>query len=544
MRRFRPGHLVIAFTLFAAAAVGGTGAILLARHRAAALAAVADRQALLVSLQARLIDVELTRLVGEIGRLSQLAEVDLADGNLEPEKRVLRIARRDTVLFSVAIAILDEHGRMLWSEPQGTSLGTSGAALVGEARGGGRAVLSVAPGEFDVAAPIAGRGAIAGKVAVAGRDLFGDALQRALRRGGGVALIQAQPGGAVTVAASGVALPAGLAAAGGQAWRDDAAGRRWLLTEARIGDGPLLLRLAQPAAALEVEVDRSLGTLAGIVAAALLLAALGGALLALAVARLERAEVELDRSRGLAAMGKTAAAIAHEVKNSLNGISVALDLLGARSAPAAVAAQVHAQARAEIVRLRGVADDLTLFAAPPLLRLGDADLVELSRRALDGAADLAQDCGVSLALDAPPGEARVRGDPHKLLGALQNLVRNGVEAMGPGAFGEALGAPALARERRLDVAVRQAGSDVVVEVRDRGAGVAPAVRARLFEPFVTTKRTGTGLGLAIARRVVDAHGGTLEAVDREGGGTVFRVRLPVAARSQGGGRRTAAAGAE
>ena len=241
MPRLRPGYLVVALTLFAAVAVGATGGILLARQRAAALAAVADRQALLVSLQARLIDVEVTRLLGEMARLSRLAEVDLADHNLEPEKRVLRIARRDTILFSVAIVILDERGRVLWSEPQGTSLGASGAALVGEARGRGRAVLSLSPGEIDVAAPIAGGGAIVGKVSTSSRNLFGDALHRALRDGGGIALLQTSPGGSTdfAVATAGAAIPPGLTAAGGQAWTEDRQGGGWLVTEARLGDGPV-----------------------------------------------------------------------------------------------------------------------------------------------------------------------------------------------------------------------------------------------------------------------------------------------------------------
>jgi two-component system sensor kinase FixL len=63
-------------------------------------------------------------------------------------------------------------------------------------------------------------------------------------------------------------------------------------------------------------------------------------------------------------------------------------------------------------------------------------------------------------------------------------------------------------------------------VADRGPGVPPEVRGRIFEPFVTTKRTGTGLGLSIARRVVEAHGGSLAVADRPGGGALFRVTLP------------------
>ncbi len=527
--RFRPGLLVLSLTLFAAMAVGVTGAVLLSRHRSDLLGAIAERQALLVSLQARLIDVEVTRLLGEMQRLSQLAEVDLADQNMEPEKRVLRIARRDTVLFSVAIVILDRNGSLLWSEPQGATLGASGAALVGEARGSGRAVLSLSPGEIDVAAPIAGSGAIVGKVSMQGRDVFGEGVHRALR-GGGVQLLQVGRGGASSfvVAATGAPLPHELSTSEAQAWMDDASGRRWLVTQAPVGDSPLLLRLAQPARPLEDEVSRPLRSLSAIVGVALLLASVGGALLAFAISRLERAAVELGKARELAAMGKTAAGIAHEVKNSLNGLSVALDLLASGRAPATAVAEVHAQARSEIGRLRDVADDLTVFAAPPRLALAEVDLAELCRRAVASCRDLAADCGVRVTLALPGGPVPAQADPDKLLGALRNVVRNGIEAMGPGAFGEPLGSPSPSRERRLELSLARSDESAVVEVSDRGPGLAPEVRGRLFEPFVSTKRTGTGLGLAIARRVAEAHGGTIDAEARPGGGMVFRIAVPVA----------------
>jgi signal transduction histidine kinase len=541
--RLGSGYLVLALTLFAALAVGATGGLLLTHERNGSLAAVADRQTLLVSLQAHLIEGEVTRLLAEMQRLSQLAEVDLADNNLEPEKRVLRIARRDTGLFSADIAILDERGHVLWSEPQGTTLGPSGADLVAEARSRGRAVLTLSAGEIDAAAPIAGRGAIVGRVLSTRRNLFGVGLQGALADGGGVALLESPPGSAappLAVARLGAAAPPELPVTEGQRWMEDGQGRRWLVTAARVGDGPLVVRLVQPARAIEGDVARSLRSLVVTLAVALLLAVVGGALLALVIGRLERAQIELGKARDLAAMGKTAAAIAHEVKNSINGLSIALDLLASGRAAPAAAEEVHVQARSEIARLRDVADDLTLFAAPPRLELADVDLLELCRRASSACSDLAGDCEVELvleALEAAPRSFRVRADEQKLLSALQNVVRNGVEAMGPGAFGEKLGVAAPDRERRLVLSLRRRKQRVVVEVADRGPGIAPEVRERLFEPFVTTKRTGTGLGLAIARRVVEAHGGELRALDREGGGTVFRMSFPV----DGVGRGTASA---
>lgn len=540
MPRLRPGYLVLALTLFAALAVGATGGLLLSRYREAALAAVADRQALLVSLQARLIDDEVARLVAEMQRLSKLAEVDLADQNLEPEKRVLRIARRDTALFSAAIFIVDGKGEVLWSEPQGAPLLAEPLRLVGEARGEGGPVLAYAAGGLLAAAPIAGSGAIVGQVNTRTRDVFGDSIQRAVRQGGFALLLEtSRAGAALPVAQVGSPRP-GLGAGGGQRWEEAPDGSRWLVTEVALGDRPLLLRLAEPATRLEARVWGSLRSLIAIVVGALLLAVVVGALLAVAIGRLERAEVELGRQRELAAMGKTSAAIAHEVKNSLNGLSVALDLLAQGRAPPAAVAEVHAQARSELERLKGVADDLTLFAAPPRLALGEVDLADLCRRAAALAADLAHDCGVEVALAAPAdAPVQVAGDAQKLLGALSNVVRNGVEAMGPGAFGEALGEAAPRRERRLEVTVARRGREAVIEVADRGPGVPSSVRDRLFEPFVTTKRNGTGLGLAIARRVIEAHGGAIAAADRPGGGTVLRVALPLA-RALPAARRPAA----
>jgi two-component system sensor kinase FixL len=96
-----------------------------------------------------------------------------------------------------------------------------------------------------------------------------------------------------------------------------------------------------------------------------------------------------------------------------------------------------------------------------------------------------------------------------------NLVRNAIDAM------------ADSGRRTLTIAAGSiAGNMIEVSVADTGAGLSPDIRARLFEPFVTTKASGLGVGLSICRVIIEAHGGQLCADDNPGGGTVFRFTLP------------------
>ena len=526
----RSGRLVFALSGLAALGVALVGVLLLWQFQEAAVTSAAEREQLLLEARAHQLSDELEGLVREMDRLSRLADIDLADGTLEPEKAVLRAARRDSGLLAVAIVLLDEHGEVAWAEPREARPRAPGPGLVELARGQGRAAIQVGEGELDVAAPVAGRGAL---VAVldgrGGRELFGAALRRSLRGRGAVTLSRPARGdGSILVAEAraGVAPPPLRLDGPGQAWLADEAGRSWLVTEAAVGSSGLLMRLVLSGREVEGELAAPFRKLVGLVTAAFLLVVAGGLAMAVLVRRLERAELELGRAQNLAAMGKTAAAIAHEVKNALNGLSVGVDLLARGSGDAAALASVHKRTRSEIARLRDVADDLTLFAATPRLTLAEVDLAGLGREAAGAVTELAEDCGVTVRLDLPPGTMAVRGDRPKLLGALVNLLRNAIEAMGPGAFGEGLDAPARAGERVVEVTLRPAGEFAMLEVADRGPGLAPEVRDRLFEPFVTTKRTGTGLGLAIVRRVVEAHGGKVQAVERDGGGTVFRVLLP------------------
>jgi signal transduction histidine kinase len=105
-------------------------------------------------------------------------------------------------------------------------------------------------------------------------------------------------------------------------------------------------------------------------------------------------------------------------------------------------------------------------------------------------------------------------DEAQLRQALLNLLRNAREAM-PG------GGP-------IAVRVAAEGMSVVIDVEDRGGGIPEEIRARVFDPFFSTKGEGTGLGLAITRHIVEAHGGAVTCERREGGGTRFRIALPIA----------------
>jgi signal transduction histidine kinase len=175
---------------------------------------------------------------------------------------------------------------------------------------------------------------------------------------------------------------------------------------------------------------------------------------------------------------------------------------------------------------RGLArevDGLLLLArgdAAPPRRMEELELSEVAEESLSGAAALGAQRGVVCAL-SKSGDTRVRGERAALLRLVSNLVSNAVLY--------------TAQESTVDVRVGASDGKVFVEVADRGPGVAPGDRARIFERFVRLQEArvrnpqGSGLGLAIVEQAVEAHGGSIEVAEREGGGSIFRVTLPALA---------------
>ncbi|HSC26108.1 MAG TPA: ATP-binding protein [Vicinamibacterales bacterium] len=241
--------------------------------------------------------------------------------------------------------------------------------------------------------------------------------------------------------------------------------------------------------------------------------------------RVEQIE-ERERLRDrLAALGEMAAAIAHEVKNPLAGIVVMAGILK-RQLPDSLDAQ---SILGDIIKEAKMANSIVIevleFVRPIRLQVESIALADVIRDAISLAEGRVPRGGVAIAAQLPAGVPAIQGDPHQLRQLFTNLLTNAFEALsGRGAV--SISAQQLADDEP-QAGEGHGGPSILVDVADDGPGVPADVMDRIFNPFFTTKPQGSGLGLAIVRKIVDAHDGRIDMSPRSGGGTVFRVTLPV-----------------
>jgi signal transduction histidine kinase len=221
----------------------------------------------------------------------------------------------------------------------------------------------------------------------------------------------------------------------------------------------------------------------------------------------EALSIELGRRERLAALGRVVAGVAHEIRNPLASMKLRVDVARTSdNVPADVVAELEAVDE-EIVRLDRLVTDFLVVSGRRIGRRVDSDLGDLARRRVTQLAPWAKELGVSIAVE---GSARAVVDPEACARAMDNLVKNAVEASPRGAA--------------VRVHIEKRGAGVAMAVEDSGPGVPEDRVAELFEPFFTTKPDGTGLGLAVSRAIAVASGGKLSYA-RAAGVTRFEFAL-------------------
>ena len=212
-----------------------------------------------------------------------------------------------------------------------------------------------------------------------------------------------------------------------------------------------------------------------------------------------------------------AAGIAHEVRNPLNALQINLEILEGEISEIVPDRKSHVfevigKIAGELRSLDNFVTEFLRFARPPRL---NREPVAVRLLLADLATFIGPECsrkGVSVSLAVEGGPETVVVDGFQLKHAVLNLVLNALQATPKGGA----------------IAIEAGGDDRALEirVRDGGEGMSEGVLPRAFDAFFTTREGGTGLGLPIARRIVEAHGGTLDLQSREGEGTLATLSLP------------------
>ncbi len=230
------------------------------------------------------------------------------------------------------------------------------------------------------------------------------------------------------------------------------------------------------------------------------------------LAELSRLQSELVAQERLTVLGEAAGVVAHEVRNPLGSILNAVAVLK-RDKLGPIGTSAVEMLEEEATRLDAMVRDLLDVVRPLEPRPRPLHLGELARRTLELFQERRQLGTVRVTVDEAHGLPTIHADETLLQLALENLLRNAVQASPTGG--------------QVRVALGSVPEGICLTVEDQGPGVAEGDAQRIFEPFFTTRTTGTGLGLAVVRRVVLAHGGTVSVGQRHGGGARFELRLPL-----------------
>lgn len=224
-----------------------------------------------------------------------------------------------------------------------------------------------------------------------------------------------------------------------------------------------------------------------------------------------RLQESVRRGEQLAALGELVAGVAHQVKNPLFGIGMTVDLLQEQVEGEADSDELFDALRKWLHRLNRLMESLLAYGKTWTLDLRPHGVKDVLEQAIDLCRPTASSYGVAIQLHAN-ADATLLMDPQRLVHAFENVITNAAQYSPP--------------ETTVDVTLDVFDDAVEVSVADQGPGFDAEDLPKIFEPFFTRRRGGTGLGLSIVQRVVDEHGGTVTAANRQPGGAVVRVKVP------------------
>jgi signal transduction histidine kinase len=230
----------------------------------------------------------------------------------------------------------------------------------------------------------------------------------------------------------------------------------------------------------------------------------------------KRKEREKQQQEKFAITGRIARLIAHEVRNPLTNILLAVSQIKAEP----IAETEDAQLYLDIMernchRINHLVTELLQSTRMSELNMLPMGLNELVEKALSLAADRSQLNNIAVIKELCTPDCNILADEDKIVIALLNIIINGIEAMKPG-------------EGRLTIHSWQDAGKVFIRISDNGSGISPQNLAKLFEPFFTNKTKGTGLGLTATQNIILQHKGTIVVDSTLGEGTSFLITFPIA----------------
>ena len=216
----------------------------------------------------------------------------------------------------------------------------------------------------------------------------------------------------------------------------------------------------------------------------------------------------------MAEIGNFSMMIAHELKNPLGIIKGSVDIISKEGVKAQVSRTMMEYIQDEVKRLNRLVEDFLSFARPNPAHKSFVDINQV----IDKIVNLIplpefKEKDISLTVKLAQEIPEINVDEHQIYQTLVNIFNNAIQA--------------IPQQGEITIKTEHIRNGILITFMDTGVGISDEEKEKIFEPFFTKKQRGTGLGLAVVKKIIDNHKGEITITDREGGGTVFSLWLPM-----------------